>query len=215
MQSPLDHVLVWDIESTPDLACVARVNGFEEADEAAAREALGEKFPKLIFHKIACIGALIAERVEGVWIVRSLGAPNISERSEAELIQSFVDRIAEYRPQLVTFNGSSFDLPVLRYRAMINRVSAPGLSLRPYFNRYTEDALDLCDALASFDQRAKTSLNDLCRALSFSGNLTEWMAERLSGMCARVGSRRWRLIVRPMLSAPIASGSSTSFSGDG
>ena len=169
MQSPLDHVLVWDIESTPDLACVARVNGFEEADEAAAREALGEKFPKLIFHKIACIGALIAERVEGVWIVRSLGAPNISERSEAELIQSFVDRIAEYRPQLVTFNGSSFDLPVLRYRAMINRVSAPGLSLRPYFNRYTEDALDLCDALASFDQRAKTSLNDLCRALSFSG----------------------------------------------
>jgi len=169
MQSPLDHVIVWDLETVPDLPCVARVNGFDESDGEAAREKLGEKFPKLIFHAIVTIRALIAERVEGVWIVRSLGAPNIAERTEAELIQSFVDRIAEYRPQLVTFNGSSFDLPVLRYRAMINRVSAPGLALRPYFNRYTEDATDLCDALASFDQRAKTSLNDLCRALSFSG----------------------------------------------
>ena len=169
MQSPLDTILAFDLETCPCLPTVARVHGLNEADEAAAREVLGEKFPKLIFHRIVCIGALIAERIEGVWIVRSLGAPSIAERTEAELIQSFVDRIGEFRPQLVTFNGSSFDLPVLRYRAMINRVAAPGLSLRPYFNRYTEDALDLCDALASFDQRAKTSLNDLCCALGVPG----------------------------------------------
>src|SRR5215207_6863918 len=96
MQSPLDHVLVWDLETIPDLPCVARVNGFDEADEAVAREKLGDKFPKLIYHAIVCIGALIAERVEGVWIVRSLGAPNIADRTEAELIQSFVDRIAAW-----------------------------------------------------------------------------------------------------------------------
>ena len=71
---PLDQVLVWDLETIPDLPCVARVNGFDEADEAVAREKLGDKFPKLIYHAIVCIGALIAERVEGVWIVRSLGA---------------------------------------------------------------------------------------------------------------------------------------------
>jgi predicted PolB exonuclease-like 3'-5' exonuclease len=103
----LDHVLVWDLETVPDLPCVARVNGFDEQDEAAAREKLGEKFPKHIFHRIVTIGALLAERVEGVWTVRSLGAPNISERSEAELIQSFVDRIAEFRPQLVTGRAST------------------------------------------------------------------------------------------------------------
>jgi 3'-5' exonuclease len=87
MLSPLHHVLVWDLETVPDLPCVARVNGFDESNEEAAREKLGEKFPKLIFHAIVTIGALIAERIEGVWIVRSLGAPNISEQSEAELIQ--------------------------------------------------------------------------------------------------------------------------------
>jgi len=51
-------------------------------------------------------------------------------------------------PQLVTFNGSSFDLPVLRYRAMMHKVSAPGLLERPYFHRYAEDAVDLCDVLS-------------------------------------------------------------------
>jgi DNA polymerase elongation subunit (family B) len=40
------------------------------------------------------------------------------------LIAAFVDRIAELNPQLVTFNGSSFDLPVLRYRAMVHKLPA-------------------------------------------------------------------------------------------
>ena len=63
-------------------------------------------------------------------------------------IASFIDRIAELTPQFVTFNGNTFDLPVLRYRGMIHAVAAPGLTARPYFNRYTEDALDLCDVLS-------------------------------------------------------------------
>src|SRR3712207_2555817 len=135
------HVLVWDLETVPDLAAVARVHGLEAGEQTKAREALGDKFPKHYYHQIACIGALVAERVDGVWQVRSVGAPHCGERSEAELLQTFVNKIAALRPQLVTFNGASFDLPVLRYRAMMNRVSAPGLALRPYWNRYTDDAL--------------------------------------------------------------------------
>ncbi|MEA2883009.1 MAG: 3-5 exonuclease [Bradyrhizobium sp.] len=78
-----NHVLVWDLETIPDLQCVARVHGCPEGDDEAARQALGDKFPKLYLHKIACIGALIAERCEGVWHVLSLGAPHMGERSEA------------------------------------------------------------------------------------------------------------------------------------
>jgi predicted PolB exonuclease-like 3'-5' exonuclease len=40
-----------------------------------------------------------------------LSAPQVGERPEKELIASFVDRIAQLTPQLVTFNGNTFDLP--------------------------------------------------------------------------------------------------------
>src|SRR5882672_10817608 len=96
-------------------------------------------------------------------------APHIGDRTEKELISAFVDRIAQLSLQLVTFNGSSFDLPVLRYRAMINSVRAPGLSLRPYFNRYTEDAIDLCDVLSSFSPQSKVTLDELSRIMGLPG----------------------------------------------
>jgi Predicted 3'-5' exonuclease related to the exonuclease domain of PolB len=60
--------------------------------------------------------------------VDAVGAPHVGERTEKELITAFCDKIAQLNPQLVAFNGNSFDLPVLRYRAMVHGVSAPGLS---------------------------------------------------------------------------------------
>jgi 3'-5' exonuclease len=105
----------------------------------------------------------------GQWTINALGAPHVGERSEKALIASFVDRIGELSPQLVTFNGSSFDLPVLRYRAMVHGVAAPGLSSRPYFNRYTEDAVDLCDVLSSFSPQGKVTLHELCQVMGLPG----------------------------------------------
>jgi 3'-5' exonuclease len=64
----------------------------------------------------------------------------------------------DMRCDLVTFNGNSFDLPVLLYRAMVHGVSAPGLCARSYFHRYTEDAIDLCDVFSSFSPQGKANL---------------------------------------------------------
>jgi 3'-5' exonuclease len=69
----------------------------------------------------------------------------------------------------VTFNGHGFDLPVLRYRAMVHGISAPGLSSRPYFHRYTEDAVDLCDALSSFSSQSKATLHEISRVIGLPG----------------------------------------------
>ena len=144
--------------SAPSLSYLggfAAANDLVGKSDVEVREAIGDKFPKHIYHSIVCIGALIAHWEPDHWAVDAIGAPHVGERTEKQLIAAFCDKIAELSPQLVTFNGNSFDLPVLRYRAMIHGVSAPGLSVRPYFNRYTEDAIDLCDALSSFSPQRK------------------------------------------------------------
>ena len=115
-----DHVIVWDLETVPDTAGYAAANGLIRQSNEEIRESLGNKFPKHIYHSIACIGALIAHQESDCWVVDALGAPHVGER--VRKIMSFVDRIAELTPQLVTFNGSSFDLPVLGYRAMTHSV---------------------------------------------------------------------------------------------
>jgi predicted PolB exonuclease-like 3'-5' exonuclease len=165
----MSNVIVWDIETVPDLKGFAAANGLYGKSDDDIRTAMGDKFPKHIYHSIICIGALIAHQEEGYWAVDALGAPHVGERSEKALISSFVDRIAELSPQLVTFCGSSFDLPVLRYRAMVHGVAAPGLASRPYFNRYTEDAIDLCDVLSSFSAQGKATLHEVCRVMGLPG----------------------------------------------
>ena len=52
---------------------------------------------------------------------------------------------------------------------MIHGISAPGLAVRPYFNRYTEDAVDLCDILSSFAPHTKASLNELSKIMGMPG----------------------------------------------
>jgi hypothetical protein len=150
----MSNVIVWDLETVPDIQGFAAANGHDGKSDDEVRAELGDKFPKHIYHSIICIGALVAHREEGGrWTVDALGAPHIGERSEKELIASFVDRIAALSPQLVTFNGSSFDLPVLRYRAMVHGVAAPGLGLERTFRRLR---CGLC-----FGWPASTPISDL------------------------------------------------------
>ena len=56
----MPHVIVWDIETVPDLKVFAAANGHDGKTDDEIRAELGEKFPKHIFHSIICIGALIA-----------------------------------------------------------------------------------------------------------------------------------------------------------
>ena len=166
---PEQSIIVWDLETIPDLAAAARMLGLGTAAEAEVREALGEGFPKHPLHKIVCIGALVASRQPEGWRMDALGAPHTGERSEADLIRSFAERIGQLRPQMITWNGHAFDLPVLRYRAMVNRVAAEGLQVRQYFHRYTDDAIDLCDVLGSYVPGVKVKLDEVSKILGLPG----------------------------------------------
>jgi 3'-5' exonuclease len=163
------NVIVWDLETVPDLRGFAAANGLVGKTDDEVREAIGDKFPKHIYHSIVCVGALVARAEDDHRVVDALGAPRVGDRTEKQLITAFVGKIADLNPQLVTFNGNSFDLPVLRYRAMIHAVSAPGLAARAHFNRYTDDALDLCDVLSSFSPGARATLNEVARIMGMPG----------------------------------------------
>ena len=57
----------------------------------------------------------------------------------------------------------------LRYRAPVNKVTAPSLAMRPYFNRYTENAIDLCDVLSASSSQGKATLHEICRVMGLPG----------------------------------------------
>ena len=52
---------------------------------------------------------------------------------------------------------------------MVNRISAAGLQVRPYFYRYGEDALDLCDVLGSYVPGAKVKVDEVSKILGLTG----------------------------------------------
>ena len=53
----MPHVLVWDLETVPDLAGFAAANGHDGKSDEEIRAVLGDKFPKHIYPSIICIGA--------------------------------------------------------------------------------------------------------------------------------------------------------------
>jgi 3'-5' exonuclease len=62
-----DVVIVWDLETISDLAAARRMLDMGQASEEEVRAALGAGFPKHPLHKVACIGALIANRGDKGW----------------------------------------------------------------------------------------------------------------------------------------------------
>ena len=72
-------VIVWDLETVPDLGGFAAANDLVGKSDVEVREAIGDKFPKHIYHSIVCIGALVAHWEIDHWAVDAVGAPHVGE----------------------------------------------------------------------------------------------------------------------------------------
>lgn len=178
-------VLVFDIETIPDVAGLRALNGhpasLSDAEVAAAafaarRDKTGSDFLPHHLHRIAAISCVFRDD-EG-FRVRSLGTP---EDQEPKLVQDFFRIIERYTPQMVSWNGGGFDLPVLHYRAMINGVTASrywdmgdedrDFKWNNYLSRYHTRHTDLMDLLALYTGRANAPLDDLAKLCGFPGKL--------------------------------------------
>jgi 3'-5' exonuclease len=175
----MQHVVVFDLETVPDLdvgrtllGLTAEAQDGEIRMELCARYAKAdqdpaEAFVKVPLHRIICIGALYAERAERSmpWAVTRCGVGHIGQRPERELVSGFINSLAgPLGPQLVGFNSSGFDLPVLRYRAMALGIPANllhGGNGIDYWYRYGKGHLDLCDILSGFRASTPPSLAEV------------------------------------------------------
>jgi predicted PolB exonuclease-like 3'-5' exonuclease len=178
-------VLVFDIETVPDVAGLRKLNSVASdiSDEQVAamafqrrRQLTGNDFLQLHLQRVVAISCALRDRDSfRVW---SLGE---AADGEAKLIQRFFDGIEKYTPQIVSWNGGGFDLPVLHYRGMLHGVHASRywdqgeddreFKWNNYISRYHSRHLDLMDLLAMYQPRGAAPLDQLAQLLGFPGKI--------------------------------------------
>jgi hypothetical protein len=176
-------VLAFDIETVPDVEGLRRLHGLDGTipDKGVAemafqlrRQATGSDFLPLHLHRVIVISCALRDRDSfKVW--------SIGSESEGELIQRFFEGVEKYTPQLVSWNGGGFDLPVMHYRGLIHNVKAPrywdmgednrDFKWNNYISRYHARHLDLMDLLALYQPRANAPLGDLAQLMGLPGKL--------------------------------------------
>src|SRR4051812_24237293 len=140
------------------------------------RQAVGHDFLPLHLQRVIAISCALSDgETFRVW---SLGE---AEEGEREIIQRFFDGIEKYTPQLVSWNGSGFDLPVLHYRGLIHGVRAPRywdtgdedreFRYNNYISRYHMRHCDVMDLLSLYQGRAVAPLDEIAQLLGLPGKL--------------------------------------------
>lgn len=177
--------LIFDIETIPDTEGLRALYNLPDTATPAdianiafhqRRQHNGSDFLPLHQHRVCAISCALREGNQfRVW---TLGD---AQATEAEIIQRFFDGIEKYTPQIVSWNGGGFDLPVLHYRAMINQIQAPRywdmgeddkeFKWNNYISRYHMRHLDLMDVLAMFNARANAPLDEIAQLCGFPGKL--------------------------------------------
>ena len=183
--------IIFDIETIPDADASRRLLGKPELDDMAARDALADyfiektngknDFPRQPFHQVVAISYihLIQEPgEEGMeMVVRQIASGGEVDSSEEELLHGFFTLIETRAPRLVSFNGRGFDIPVLKYRAMVHGMSCPrwfseGDRWNNYDARYsTAYHVDLLEVLSDFGASARCSMHEVATAFGFPGKL--------------------------------------------
>lgn len=178
------HVFAFDIETIPDVDFGKRMWDLGElSDEDVAmamasmqQQKTGSDF--LPLHQQRVVAISVALRTGDSFKIWSLGD---KDSDEADLVRRFFDGIDRYSPDLVSWNGAGFDLPVLHYRALRQHVQAPRywemgdadreFRFNNYLNRFHWRHLDLMDAISGFQGRGRASLDHAAVLLGFPGKL--------------------------------------------
>ncbi len=179
-------VLVFDIESIPDVDGLRALRGAppdatnEEVYAAwlAERKERGQSdFAPLHLQRVLVISCVFRNS-EGL---RVHSFVDHDGHSEGRVVQQFFHAIEKHQPQLVSWNGSGFDLPVLHYRGLRHGVEASKYwdlgeddreyKWNNYISRYHMRHLDLMDLLAMYSPKNNSPLDAMAKLCGFPGKL--------------------------------------------
>jgi 3'-5' exonuclease len=178
-------ILVFDIETVPDAQGLRKLWELDASVSDAAvvdlvsqrrRQATGNDFLPAHLQKVVAISCALRDRDSvRVW---SLGSAQDGER---DIVQRFFDGIERYTPQLVSWNGSGFDLPVLHYRALFHGIAGccywdtgendREFKFNNYLSRFHSRHTDLMDVLAGYQNRAWAPLDEIAQLCGLPGKL--------------------------------------------
>jgi predicted PolB exonuclease-like 3'-5' exonuclease len=156
--APPPSYLVLDIETVPDAALF---------DPPAPEPGMERPFPPLYACQVVMLGAL--------WLDQSFTCQQLGilaeDGDEPAILAALSDFMTRHRPRLVSWNGRTFDLPVLTLRALRHGVALPWYYHERYYrDRYSEEGhLDLCDFLAEHGAARMTSLDGASRLIGLPG----------------------------------------------
>ena len=179
-------ILVFDIETIPDVDGIRRIHSDlpPQLDDAAVlewfaqrrRAATSSDFAPHYLQRVVAIACALRNGNDlKVWSIGDIDDP------EPDLIRRFFDGIEKFTPQLVSWNGGGFDLPVLNHRALIHGICCEkywdwgdqdrDFKFNSYLGRYHTRHLDLMDVLAMYQPRANAGLDAMARLCGFPGKL--------------------------------------------
>lgn len=103
---------------------------------------------------------------------------NPDDCDEATILSRFLESVGRRLPQLVGFNSTGSDLPVMIQRGIIKGITAPGFCKRPdkpwegydYFSRASEWNVDLMTAIGEWG-KARPSLKEMAVLSGIPGKL--------------------------------------------
>jgi hypothetical protein len=167
-RAPSPEYLILDLETIPDTDRWARPE---------MPPGVEPPFPPTWAHRIVVIGCLWLDHDYKLKRLGVVGDPAGGEGSadarERALLEDFSRFVGRARPVLVTYNGRSFDLPVIALRSLCH-----GVTLGWYYRernvryRYSEEGhLDLCDWLAEHGAIRSGSLDAVARLIGLPGKV--------------------------------------------
>jgi predicted PolB exonuclease-like 3'-5' exonuclease len=178
-------VLAFDVETVPDCAGIRKLYGLPQdlpdgdvAEIAFQKRRVasgGSDFLPPHLQQVIVISCVLRDD-DGVRVF-SIGEP---EAKEGPAIQRFFEGINKYLPQIVSWNGRGFDLPVLVARGLIHGVTAAcfwdtgadnkDMKWSNYINRFHDRHLDLMDVLSMYGARG-SPLDEIARLSGLPGKL--------------------------------------------